>query len=260
MEYDETNDEALEEESPPPDEEVVCDEGAPEWVVTFGDMMSLLLTFFILLLSFAQMERVRYKVFSGSVMRAFGVQEVIPVFNRPQADNIVATEFSMNFSSSRVFDGMRAAMNRHQSTAPAGRVQVELFEDYRGVVLSIGEEEMFEPGQPDIRPVMWPFLDDVLDTAVFNNCQIQVEAHTDNTPIRSTVYPTNDHLAAARAVSVVRYTLGRQPKLEPHRMEAIPLGPTQPRFPNIGERNRRRNRRVEFVFSATPRDFRRRSR
>ena len=75
-----------EEESsdPPPEEAPPCEEGAPGWVVTFGDMMSLLLTFFILLLSFATMEKIKYKILAGSIQTAFGVQEVTPTFTRPK--------------------------------------------------------------------------------------------------------------------------------------------------------------------------------
>ena len=54
-------------------EEVVCEEGAPGWVVTFGDMMSLLLTFFILLLSFATLDRVQFDKLSGVLQEGFGV-------------------------------------------------------------------------------------------------------------------------------------------------------------------------------------------
>ena len=244
--------------TPEPEDEVVCEEGAPEWVVTFGDMMSLLLTFFILLLSFAQMEMIKYKIVSGSVMRAFGVQEVVPAFNRPQAENVIAQEFSMAYSSSRVFDGMRASVTRHASPSPKGRVQIEVFEDYRGIVLVVDEDAMFEPGRSDIRPAMWPFLDEALETAQFNRCQIQVEAHTDSVPLSSPLYPSHDHLAAERAVSVVRYFQGRtnETTLPAGRLEAVPYGSTRPKVPNISAANRRRNRRVEIVFSAAPRDFR----
>ena len=60
------------------DEEVKCEPGAPGWVVTFGDMMSLLLTFFILLLSFAKLEKSKFKVFAISMQKAFGVDNVTP--------------------------------------------------------------------------------------------------------------------------------------------------------------------------------------
>ena len=60
------------------EEEEKCEPGAPGWVVTFGDMMSLLLTFFILLLSFAKLEKTRFKVFATSMKAAFGIQNVTP--------------------------------------------------------------------------------------------------------------------------------------------------------------------------------------
>ena len=58
----------------PPEE---AKEGAPEWMVTFADMMSLLLTFFVLLLSFSSIEIVKFKAMSGSMKDAFG----LPPFN-----------------------------------------------------------------------------------------------------------------------------------------------------------------------------------
>ncbi len=243
-------------------EEQKCAEGAPDWVVTFGDMMSLLLTFFILLLSFAQMEVQKYKLFSGSVMKAFGVQEVTPVFTRPQGRSVVKDKFSMRFSSPSMLQGMKAASERHANRSPDGRVDIEVYEDYRGIVVSIGEDAMFERGRADVRPAVWPFLDDVLVTATQSDAQIQVQAHTDSVPINSAVYPSNDHLSAARSVAVVRHFLGRADRLldEPidaARLEAVPYGENRPRAPNNTEAGRAKNRRVELVFYQKPRDFRR---
>ena len=247
---------------PPPEEEEECKEGAPEWVVTFGDMMSLLLTFFILLLSFANLEVIKYKVLSGSIMKAFGVQEVTPVFTRPQADSAVAQEFSMQFQPQKVLDGMKKVEEREQARTPSGRVNIEVYEDYRGIVISLGEEHMFEPGRADLRPAIWPFLDDVLDVAAEYQAQIQVEAHTDSVPIRSAQFPSNDHLSAARSVSVIRYLLGTsadRPDLQmpPSRFEAVPAGSTRPLTVNVTEAGRRKNRRVELVFYRPPKNYER---
>ncbi|MCA9538655.1 MAG: OmpA family protein [Myxococcales bacterium] len=239
----------------PLEEEQKCEEGAPEWVVTFGDMMSLLLTFFILLLSFANLEVIKYKVLSGSIMRAFGVQEVTPVFTRPQYTNVVATEFSTEFNTQTVLDGLKRVQEAEKTRTPSGRVDIEVFEDYRGVVISIGEEHMFEPGRADLRLAVWPFLDDVLGVAESNQAQIQVEAHTDSTPIHSAQFPTNDHLSAARAVAVIRYFLGTHPDFPAWRLEAVPAGATRPRWPNVTEAGREKNRRVELVFYRAPREY-----
>lgn len=247
----------------PADDTEPCKEGAPEWVVTFGDMMSLLLTFFILLLSFANLEVIKYKILSGSIMQAFGVQEVTPVFTRPQANKVIAKEFSMEFQPRVVLDGMKKAQEQQTARTPSGRVNIEVFEDYRGIVVSIGEEHMFEPGRADLRPAIWPFLDDVLDVAKSNRAQIQVVAHTDGTPMRSARFPSNDHLSAARSVAVIDYFLGveadlaPEDRLPPHRLEAVPAGATRPRALNMTEAGRRRNRRVELVFYRAPENYRR---
>ncbi len=254
------------EEAPPydaPDEELYCKEGAPEWVVTFGDMMSLLLTFFILLLSFANLEVIKYKILSGSIMQAFGVQEVTPVFTRPQGTKAIAKEFSMDFQPRDVLDGMKKAEEQQVARTPSGRVNIEVYEDYRGIVVSVGEDHMFEPGRADLRPAIWPFLDDVLQVARTNRAQIQVEAHTDGVPMRSARYPSNDHLSAARSVAVINYFLGVEAREAPedrlpaHRLEAVPAGSTRPRALNLTDAGRRRNRRVELVFYRAPENYRR---
>jgi chemotaxis protein MotB len=237
-------------EEPPP-----CEEGAPGWVVTFGDMMSLLLTFFILLLSFATMETVKYKVLSGSIQVAFGVQEVTPTWTRPQGRKVVAREFSMQFNSRNMLDGMKKIEERETARTPSGRVDIQVFEDYRGIVVSIGANHMFEMGKADLKIDKWPFLDDIVEQAARNQAQIQVEAHTDGTPIKTNTFPSNDHLSAARAVSVIRYFRGVRPDIPGHRYEAVPAGETRPKYPNLTDSGRKKNRRIELIFHRPPKMY-----
>ncbi|MBV71007.1 MAG: flagellar motor protein MotB [Myxococcales bacterium] len=238
-----------EDESPP------CEEGAPGWVVTFGDMMSLLLTFFILLLSFATMETVKYKVLSGSIQVAFGVQEITPTWTRPQARKIIAREFSMQFNSRNMLDGMKKIEERETARTPSGRVDIKVFEDYRGIVVSIGANHLFEAGKADLKIDKWPFLDDIVERAATNQAQIQVEAHTDSIPIKTAEFPSNDHLSAARAVSVIRYFRGVRPDLPAHRFEAVPAGQSRPKYPNFTDSGRKKNRRIELIFHRPPKMY-----
>ena len=67
--------------------------GAPMWVVTFGDLMSLLLTFFVLILSFSTMDPVKFKIVRGSLDTALGIQSIRQK-SYAKADNMMATEFS----------------------------------------------------------------------------------------------------------------------------------------------------------------------
>ena len=68
--------------------------GAPAWVVTFADLMTLLMCFFVLLLSFAEMDVLKFKQLAGSMREAFGVQNRIKVKDIPKGTSIIAQEFS----------------------------------------------------------------------------------------------------------------------------------------------------------------------
>ncbi|HSH28513.1 MAG TPA: MotB family protein [Thiohalobacter sp.] len=68
--------------------------GAPGWVMTFADLMSILLSFFVLLLSFSEMDVAKYKQIAGSMREAFGVQRKYRVKEPPKGINVIAREFS----------------------------------------------------------------------------------------------------------------------------------------------------------------------
>ncbi len=79
------------------DDECICpepDAGIPAWVMTFADLMSLLMCFFVLLLSFSEMDALKFKRLAGSMAEAFGVQAQIKADNIPKGTSIIAQEFS----------------------------------------------------------------------------------------------------------------------------------------------------------------------
>lgn len=71
-----------------------CLPGAPMWIVTFADLMSLLMSFFVLLLAFSEMDVLKFKQVAGSMAQAFGVQKVINSDGIPKGTSIIAQEFS----------------------------------------------------------------------------------------------------------------------------------------------------------------------
>ena len=88
-------------ESAPPQE---CPTGVPAWVLTFADLMSLLLAFFVLLLSFSEMDRQKYKQVAGSMRDAFGIQREIKIKEPPKGINIIAQEFSAGTPTSKTLE------------------------------------------------------------------------------------------------------------------------------------------------------------
>jgi chemotaxis protein MotB len=71
-----------------------CEEGAPAWLATFADLMSLLMCFFVLLLSFSEMDLLKYKQVAGSMNMAFGIQREIKSDTIPKGTSIIKKEFS----------------------------------------------------------------------------------------------------------------------------------------------------------------------
>lgn len=71
-----------------------CKGGAPAWMATFADMATLLMAFFVLILSFAEMNVPKYKQISGSMKMAFGVQRIVPTVEPPKAQSLIAQQFS----------------------------------------------------------------------------------------------------------------------------------------------------------------------
>lgn len=70
-----------------------CKAGAPAWMATFADMATLLMAFFVLILSFAHVNVPKFKNVSGSLQMAFGVQTLIPIIEPPEARNLIATQY-----------------------------------------------------------------------------------------------------------------------------------------------------------------------
>ncbi len=86
--------EAQEPECPKCEECPECKSGAPAWMATFADMATLLMAFFVLILSFAEMNVPKFKQINGSMKNSFGIQRLIPVVESPKADSIIAQSFS----------------------------------------------------------------------------------------------------------------------------------------------------------------------
>ncbi len=71
-----------------------CEEGLPPWLATFADMMALLMCFFVLLLSFAEMDVLKYKQVAGALKLAFGVQRIVKATEIPKGTSVIAKQYS----------------------------------------------------------------------------------------------------------------------------------------------------------------------
>lgn len=216
--------------------------GAPEWMVTYSDMVTLLLTFFVLLLSMANMDQIKFSQAAGSLKGAFGVfggkdrKEISPpalVEIAPVHDDLVQ----------RLYSRIMTQMNRLRLDP-----SIKLVKDRGAVILQINEAILFAPGSSVLKPEAQPVLEKVAGLIRPLPLSARIEGHTDDIPFsRSDM--TNWDLSVARSIAVLKF-FQENDLLPLDRMSAVGYGAEKPLAPNDTPENRAKNRRVEFVLES----------
>jgi len=229
-----------------PQEEV--EEGAPLWVVTFGDLMSLLMCFFVLLLSFSEMDRKKYKMVSGSMAQAFGIQRERPVFESPRGQKMIAKEFDQAVMITKIEESIKPIIeeikNEYEELKDA--LELEVGEDT--VTIRMMGETTFDTGKAELRPVFRTLLKKIGAVLGQTKGEIIIAGHTDNVPLSGGLFGSNLGLSMARAGSVAEYLL-RATSIDPKRLSTMGFGEYRPLTSNNTVQGRRKNRRVEIIVS-----------
>ncbi len=223
-----------------------CPSGAPKWMVTFGDLMSLLLCFFVLLLSFSTMDPAMFKEVSGSLKQAFGVQREEVVYEIPMGLDIVSRDFNPVFDIDVILEKIKSAIKLELIK---GDIEIEALNDR--VILRMNDEVTFDPGSAKLRPEAKPLLAKLIPVMEKVPGEIMVAGYTDNIPIKNGLYSSNWSLSAARAAAVVEFLL-KPGTIAPARIAAVGYGSSRPRLPNDTQEHRKKNRRVEIIFMQPP--------
>jgi chemotaxis protein MotB len=213
--------------------------GAPIWMVTYGDMMSLLLTFFVLIVSFSSTEEVKFKTAISSIQRGLGIW--------PSNAGILPTIVLYQNQTERAQEAAEIVEEVAQYLQEMKIVdQVEIYNTPAGIRLIISDPLMFQTGKADIRPQFRSLLVKIADIIKKKQfTEIRVEGHTDNVPIRTDQFPSNWELSAARALNVVK-VLAFDGGLDPGKMSGVGYGQYRPRATNSTPEGRAMNRRVEI--------------
>ncbi|MGM0462294.1 MAG: OmpA family protein [Fibrobacterota bacterium] len=230
-----------------------CKEGAPEYMATYGDMMTLLLCFFVLLLSMAEVDPAKFDIAASSFQNALsGVLESMPTVAIHQ--EVLRPRLGGDDQNRRM--AAQAAMRIREAMKKDFKedaVKVEVTET--GIGIRVNDPVTFATGRADLKNEFEEILQEVLkviDDVVYES--IRVEGHTDNIPINTDEYPSNWELSSARALQVVQFLHRRG--VDPAKLSAVGYGEYRPLVPNTTGENRRKNRRIEiFVdFEETQRN------
>ncbi len=214
---------------------------APGWMTTYGDMMTLLMTFFILIMSFSTIEVEKFKAALGSLRGAFGIlgdsREVTPEY----------TWFSPLEHVKR--ETIIEQLENLQKIIKANDLddKIDIYESDAEIIIRIKDQVLFESGSALLKPKFLPILSKIAKMIVKDAQEIKVAGHTDDIPIHNSKYPSNWELSLARALSVVRYFVYRE-KIHPAKISVAGYSKYRPLVPNNSPENRAKNRRVEIYL------------
>lgn len=255
--------------------------GTPAWVMTFADLMSLLMCFFVLLLSFAEMDAMKFKQIAGELAKAFGVQREVPAIESPMGTTPIFDKFSpgpprptpidsvrqettqedpklKTYTSNAANEAMVAQVSERQMDKSAQQLRaalerelaagtLQLEQERKRIVIRIEERGSFPSGSADLDPAFGEVARRIGNALEEIPGEIAIEGHTDDIPIRTGRFRSNWDLSAARASSVANALLATG-TVAPARLRVHGFAETRPRVDNQTAAQRAQNRRVELVI------------
>jgi chemotaxis protein MotB len=199
-----------------------------DWLITYSDAITLLLAFFLLLLSVSEVNMAMFEQLRSGIQKGF------------TKDKIVQTpllEIKYKLDSLLYEEGQQA------------KVRIDLGK--KGIVMQFASSTFYEAGQADINTTAQGILDKVtsgLTSIDYYPFSVDIEGHTDDTPISTLRFPSNWELSVARATNIVKYMI--ESGLHPQRLKAAGYADTKPLVPNRTKQgeplaeNQARNRRI----------------
>lgn len=230
--------------------------GVPPWIITFADMVTLLMVFFILLFAIGNVEQEKWRDIKESLREALGADSIEELGTRQGLDVVKQVQTLVDEKTVHAVDEVGAMVNREMEdiiseveefvfkNKLSGEVRVS--SDPRGAVITISDVVLFPPGSAEMTPQGRKTLRQVFDVLKQFQYNVKIEGHTDNTPIHTLRYPSNWELSAFRASEVAHMMI--DDGFPPERLSVEGFAEFRPKVPNTSAENRAINRRIEVVY------------
>jgi chemotaxis protein MotB len=215
---------------------------APEWAITYADMITLVLIFFIALFSYSSMDQAKYRALAAGMRQAFGGKDLT------SAGSSRTVRDAQEAEDGAAASGLRAEKELGGLVASGGPGgPFEMLRSAEGLRLRVSDRLMFGVASAAMAPEAAAFLDKLAPILARYPYRVEVQGHTDGLPIQNQTYPSNWELSGARAGSVVRELIARG--VPAARLSAVGFADTHPLASDDDAAGRGRNRRVEFLLT-----------
>ena len=219
--------------------------GSPAWITTFADLMSLLMCFFVMLLSMSSLEMTTYKEMVQSMKEGFGLSSGDDVENitaEEVIDEAAVLQAAAKMKTQKDAANLREVL---RDEVQDGLVEVE--EGDQLITIQILQAGSFSAGSADLKDSFGEVAERLRGAIKGITGAISITGHTDDSPISTRRFRSNWELSSARAYSVM-HALFKGEELDETRFVLRGLAETRPRVPNDNPANRAKNRRVEIVI------------
>jgi chemotaxis protein MotB len=223
-------------------------ENHERWVISYADLVTLLLGFFIILYATSKVDADKFKLFAFGLNEAFNVPTRAGTSGSPILDGgrgLLPGPINSGSFERDLLLIQQAISERAQAAGVAGQIVVTRQDDT--IVIRLPNQLLFPSASADIRPEAVRLLDVAGGVIADLPHQVRVEGHTDNVPVGIDRYPTNWELSSARATAVLRH-LTESTGVAPGRAFAAGFGQYRPVASNDTPEGRALNRRADIVL------------
>lgn len=230
----------------------VVKDNAERWLLTYADLMNLLLILFILLYTISSVDKEKYKQVAASIRSAFTGTGKIIGEKKPGTENILPGDLGILPADNPKAKEMKK-MEKFKKSAKEFldsnnlNSSIEITIEERGVVISIKDNLLFASGSANILSRDTVIKIGKMLKLYMPYKQIHIEGHTDSDPIKTERFPDNMELSTARANSVLRI-LKDTAGIDPKYLSSTGYGEFRPKNPNTTSQNKAKNRRVDIVI------------
>lgn len=225
--------------------------GAPAWMTTYSDMVTLLLAFFVLLFTFSSIDVRKFENALLSMQGALGILQSgqtlspEPPFEAPGQFQNEEMQIVRIVDIEQIEELER--LLRLALAEEGLEYAVIISIDERGLVVRFTDSVLFDTGRAELREEAMDILARVAEVLSDQPNHVRVEGHTDTVPITTLRFPSNWELSTARASMVVRHLIDRH-EMDPERLSASGYGEHRPIADNESADGRQQNRRVDVLI------------
>jgi len=226
-------------------------DNSERWLLTYSDLITLLMIFFVVMYAMSNIDAQKYQVLSQSLNGALNPSGMGGSGSGGTASGggIDVTQALADGQSDKIDPELIAAAEEITKLIKEKNLQdkVSVSIQERGVVVGLMNTVLFDPGSAHIKPEAVPTLVAIGQIANGVHNYIRVEGNTDDVPQSSPQFPSNWELSVVRATEVLRLMID-QSGVAPDKISAVGYGEYRPSVPNNSAENRSKNRKVDIVI------------